>query len=116
MDAALLDAQRLRVARPRPFPWTRGINGAALGHAPVPLAVYSDDLVLVGRRTRASDADQPECTCSIGCCRPKRRRLRLDTGDARFVAVVDMMASFLTGDVGLQHCSGGAKLLDEGRD
>ena len=35
MDAALLDAQRLRGVRPQPFPRTCGIIGAALGHAPV---------------------------------------------------------------------------------
>ena len=125
MDAALLDAQRLRVCQPRPFPWTRSIIGAALGHALVrpcamrPLAIHSDDLALVGRRTRLATPISPSAPAASATVAPKRRRLRLDTikpDDARFVAVVDMWATFLTGDVGLQHCSACAKLLDEGRD
>ena len=39
MRAALCEAQHLRVHRPRPMPWMRGLVGAALGHVLVlPLA------------------------------------------------------------------------------
>ena len=81
MDAALLDAQRLRVVRSQPFPWTRGIIGAALGHGPVRphamrhLAIFSDNLVLVGRMPRPAKPPSSSHLATSAAVAPKQRRM-----------------------------------------
>ena len=128
LRAAWCEAQHLRVHRPRPMPWMRGLVGAALGHVSIlplafrPLSLTGDvslvhTTAVITRPPAIATVlrEEPSASASVA---PKRRRigeLLPDSDDVTFSTAVRQWSAFVRDTLGYENCTVGTDLLTEGR-